>query len=213
MPMPGIAPPCMMGGKRQQAKATLVGSGASSAGGSSFSFSGISFGDADPERHLLLIANAWAASARTLTGATIGGNAASLISYPAAMTTPSGAIAAYRLKVPTGASGAIAFTVNSAANKACFSLWALTGLKDDGVPTDFIFSGSSPHSIALDCPKGGVAIGSRTNGGEFGAGAFTGLDALDTGLASREFPNAAAAHPITAAGILTYSSLYAISFK
>lgn len=138
-------------------------------------FSAQSFGVADATRRVIVGITGVKGANTTLdiSGVTIGGVAATLVTKQRNNVTNTNVIAFFVAAVPTGTTGDVVITFNEQATRIGLAIWRLIG---PGSSTSVDTDGSQvdPSSVNLDIPTGGGAIGYSS--------AITGTSSTPTGL-------------------------------
>lgn len=142
---------------------------------SSYTFSSVSLGTADADRHILVATGARASSARTITGVTIAGiSATELRDSSADQTNGSLWIAA----VPSGTTGNIVLTYSGTMVRAHIAVFRLVGINPTPVDVDshgIAGSSSAARTVTLDSVAGGYAVGAYVASGASTTASWSGV--------------------------------------
>mgnify|MGYP003653684990 CR=1 FL=1 len=135
----------------------------------SLTFSSVSFGAAAADRQIVVLAGASMDAVATITGVTIGGvTGAALVTATSAGRNAN----MYIASVPSGTSGDIVISINTATGEAWgIGVYRVTGTASTTPSDTATQTSNSPEPIALtlSCPAGGAIIaGGITNDGYAG---------------------------------------------
>lgn len=138
--------------------AALAGQSNSTTPASSFSFNNVDLGAVTADRVIVVCVTASGATARTISGVTIAGNAATLVTRNSSFRKCTGI---YMLAVPTGTSATVAVTFSGAVDEAsvgCYSLqnWGTVTVHDSGSAT--VSSTAGINVSGMDTPASGMEI-------------------------------------------------------
>jgi len=145
---------------------SYIGGTNNTTSGTSFTFTNHAIGTANANRRVVVVAYANDGAGNTITGITIGGNAASIDAIEASIDQ--GSIAIASLPVASGTTATIAVTVNVSSARCRIEVYAVTG--NLSIParldSDVDYkTGSSAATVTLDVAAGaGVVAGVGTDG-------------------------------------------------
>ena len=150
---------------------TDVGGGVSLSNTSSYNFTNIPFGAADPDRVLILPINVnYGAGSRVIDSVTVGGNAATEIAQHIVQVASQTFLecAIYGIALPTGTSGPVVVTTTAQAAHCSFRVLRTVGLAGLTPFHTNSADGITP-STTLNIPSSGLAIGvaAGRSGGNF----------------------------------------------
>lgn len=136
-----------------------------------YTFGSQNLGVADSDRYIVAAIEARAGATLSVSSASIGGVAASIV----AQTQNAGDCAALVIaNVPSGTTGDVVVTFNTAAARASIQLYRLVGIDSETASHTATSAPAQDPTTTLDIPAGGVAIGCGTNFGG-GSATWTGL--------------------------------------
>lgn len=134
---------------------SLTGAYVTTSGGTSFTFTNVSFGDEAPNRKIVVGVITYATLGRTYSSVTIGGVTASLVIKLDGAGNPA-ATALYEADLPSGTSGDVTVTVSGSVQ--CFGI-SVYRMIDAGSVSGTYSDSTDPYQAAIDVPSGGAAIG------------------------------------------------------
>lgn len=125
--------------------------------GSSFSFAGVGIGEVHADRVLIVAVMASGATARTISGVTIAGNAATLVTKNTSFKKCTGI---YMLAVPTGSTATVAVSLSGSMAELGVSVfilsnWGTVTAYDSGTNTA---TSTSINVSGFDIPANGFAL-------------------------------------------------------
>lgn len=134
------------------------------ANASTYTFSGLSFGAADPDRYLVaVVAFRSGNSGITINSLTIGGVTASHVVTSSSADSLETRSAIYIAKVPSGTSGSVVMTLSGTAARAGVSLYSLTGIAS-ATPAYTNSGSGSPVAFNFSLTHDGHAIAGQFEG-------------------------------------------------
>jgi len=140
----------------------FASSNGSTTAGTSFTFSSQGIGTADPNRLVVVcIGGGPGSGAFTVTGVTIGGNAAAHVSGASAYDSGGGLSDIWYLAVPTGTTATIAVTFSQSLTRSSIAVYSVTGpgvAVSAGFNNAISLSGNSIAKAVTGIPSGGGTI-------------------------------------------------------
>lgn len=127
---------------------------------STYTYTGVSFGDADATRHIIVAGMSGSTSSATPSSITIAGITPTLAAEGAGTD---GSAFIYFAKVTTGATGTIEFTFSSSQRRSAISVFAVYNLDALSVEDYFVTNDLSGSQL-INTVRGGVLIGTRYAG-------------------------------------------------
>lgn len=142
----------------------------------SFTFTGLNFGAASPDRYLVACICWEGSPAKTLTSCTIGGVAASIICQVNGGSTSVNSSAICIALVPTGTSGNVVANFSGSAGETGCSLYSVSGIPA-GTASSSATSAANAPTATINVPGGGAVIAVANAIGPSGAptATWTGL--------------------------------------
>jgi hypothetical protein len=161
-----------------------------------YTFPGVSFGAAAPNRYIAIAAGSRSGNdSGVITGITIGGVAGTQIANIGNTAGGGSGVsnaAIFLAHVPTGTTGDVVVTHASGAVRCAIAIYRAIGISP--VPTDTGTSISSDPSTTLDIAQGGVALAITHNDASGAAATWTGLtEDRDFDVEADTFSSASAA--------------------
>lgn len=150
-----------------QADITFVASTADTTNAAQYTFTNHAIGTAADDRCVVVAIHSGIANAvSTITGVTIGGNAATVVYQQDADVGSNSRVSAIAaLLVTAGTTATIVVDLSGTANRIRIGTFTLTGTEDCTTLADSDFSEATDPSVALDVPENGSALGVCTDGG------------------------------------------------
>lgn len=196
----------------------FIDSDGSATDSSSYSFTDFNFGLAHPSRDIIIAVGQRSTSGtRQVTALTIGGVSATRI-FQLRWNSNQNEITFWYARVPTGASGTVAVSLDGTASRCFIAGWSAIGLKSlTPVDTDNPNNAASDTlNASIDVEDGGYILAFALDQLTPGTATWTGLDeVVDTEVeliftaAWRRFPSAAT---VTPSVVFTTSSVIGAGF-
>lgn len=169
--LPGLAP--TVAAATKTAELTWVAATTDTSNLATYTFSGQSFGDANPTRHIIVGGTARFSSAATISSITIGGVSATVVAQATESTNLLRTFIAIAA-VPTGTSGDIVVTMSGGCQACRIGVWRAVYL-GSATPSDTLTANNvNDPSGSIDVPANGFIVGAATNTNS-STGSFTGL--------------------------------------
>ena len=150
----------LLGEAAADATITYTDKGVDGADGTTYSFTGKSFGTASADRYIIVGVGATSDFTNSISSLTIGGVTATQRVYRSGSLSGAYANAAiFIAAVPTGTTGTVAVTWASTNYRCSIGVWATTGLTGAGAATDTDSGAADPTTVAMNCDAGGVMVG------------------------------------------------------
>lgn len=145
------------------ASVTFVNSYESGTDTGTYTFSACDIGVADADRTVIVTVNSRrAGTPSTVSGVTVGGNAATEVVQVSAGPTNSTVSAIYAIDVPSGTSADIVVTLANTMLRCAIGVYRCTGIS--ATPNDTATSSSSGGSGTVTATAGGCVIGTSASG-------------------------------------------------
>lgn len=120
-----------------------------------YTFSSQAIGVAANNRHIVVgVSNR--SSQRTFTSVTIAGNVMAQVVQDVSTDSE---IAFYIFKLTVGTTADVVVTMSGAQSRCGIGVWRLIGASGTATDTDSDTGATSPHSVTVNVPKGGVCLG------------------------------------------------------
>jgi len=143
------------------AAVTFQQASGNNSGGSSTTYSGVSFGTASSDRYVVVLATGRHTSTFTQT-ATIGGISATEVATLLNSTANFHRISVFIASVPTGTTGSVVLNFSTSIVRNMISVFSVTGI-DGLTPFATASSTANPASGTITIPADGIAIAGAYN--------------------------------------------------